>query len=530
MNSPNPSSANVSSYRTQTQRIGLIVGIAAFAVILLGPQPAGLRDYAAQNLNNANNPDDIARVAAGAKATLALAVLMICWWVTEAAPFPVTALLPGLMLPILQVTGIREGQPFIYTSKTAYAPYASPVIYLFLAGFLLAAAMQKTGLDRRITLALLTRKRSAPGPAMLLLAMMATTAFLSMWISNTATAAMMLPIAVSVLHALGESPGQSRMGAVMLLGIAWSASIGGIGTLIGSPPNGIVVGILNEKGVAQIDFVGWMRFGLPLAICGLFAAWIVLLVLFRPRIADTNSVSETLNNQRRSLGPWSSDEKMTVCIFALVATLWISQPFWKHVLSNERISSIQGVGVYEIGLGCALLLFILPVEKGSWRSVLQWADSRRVDWGTLVLFGGGIALSNAMFSTGLTDWLAGGLIDSMGTVSPWVALLVIVLLIDFLTEVTSNTAVATMMSPILIALAPGLNLDPVVLCVTAAMASSMAFMLPIATPPNAIVYASGYFRIGQMIRAGCVMNLLGCAILISIVYFLTEVLHLSMAQ
>ncbi|MEZ6084491.1 MAG: DASS family sodium-coupled anion symporter [Phycisphaerae bacterium] len=482
--------------RNRIQRIGLIFGVFVFAIILCGPALPGMDAHAARQLGLAVDHPDVVSVAYSAKATLALTALMVIWWVTEAAPFPVTALLPGLMLPVLQVTGMRDGQTYLFTNKVAYTGYASPVIYLFLAGFLLAAAMQKSGLDRRITLAFLTWRKTAQGPASLLLLMMSATAFLSMWISNTATAAMMLPIAVSVLQALGEKPGQSRLGSAMLLGIAWAASIGGIGTLIGSPPNGIVVGILAEKDVTQINFLRWMEFGMPVAICGLLAAWGVLLLMFRPRITEASRATEALIEQKRLLGGWSADEKLTVTIFAAVASLWVTQPFWKYVLPGGLVDAVSGIGVYEIGLGCALLLFLIPVESDTWRSVLQWKDSHRVDWGTLVLFGGGIALSKAMFGTGLTDWLANEFIESMGSVAPWICFIAVVLLIDFLTEITSNTAVTTMMSPILISLAPGLHLDPIVLCVGAAMASSMAFMLPVATPPTRlfmqrVIFASG---------------------------------------
>jgi sodium-dependent dicarboxylate transporter 2/3/5 len=504
--------------------VGLVLGIFAFAAALFWPDLPGLKEQVAQALSVPADHPDVLNVARGAQATLALTLLMVVWWTTEAVPIAITALLPGLMLPCLQVSGIKDGSVFGFTSTAAFSGYANPVIYLFLAGFLLAGGMRKSGLDLRVTLTFLTRKYAARGPATLLLTMMATTAFLSMWISNTATTAMMLPIAVGVLAAFGEQPGTSRFGSAMMLGIAWSASIGGIATVIGSPPNGIVVGILSEQGLADIGFGRWMTFGLPVSISGVLAAWLVLLLIFRPRTGKSNSARAALHRQKQALGAWSRDEIFTVIIVLMVAALWITQPFWKYALPGSVVSRVSGIGVYEIGLACSLLLFVLPVDLKTWRSVLDWGDSKFVDWGTLLLFGGGIALSTAMFRTGLTEWLAGGLINYFGTATPWVSLIVVVLLVDFLTEITSNTAVTAMMAPILISLAPHLNLDPLLLCVVAAMASSLAFMLPVATPPNALVYATGYFRIGQMMRAGFLMNLTGCATLMAVIYLLSGLL------
>ena len=516
--------------RSMAQRAGLVLGLVGFAVVLAAPRLPGLEACAAHALGSGMDHADAAQVARGAQATLALTVLMVVWWVTEAVPLPITALLPGLMLPLLQVSGARGGQLYHFTNTRAFAGYASPVIYLFLAGFVLAAGMRKSGLDRRITLTFLSWRHAARGPAALLLTMMGTTAFLSMWISNTATTAMMLPIAVSVLHAIGEHPGESRMGRAIMLGIAWAASIGGMATLIGSPPNGIVVGILRNQGAADIGFLRWMVFATPVALLGLVAAWGLLLLRFRPRMTNSHDARSELAKQKLSLGAWSRDEVLTVVVFTLVATLWVTQQVWKYVLSPRLVGLLSGFGVYEIGLSCALLLFVVPLDLHTWRSVLQWRDSRYIDWGTLVLFGGGISLSNAMFSTGLTDWLAGGLIDSLGSVTPWVCLVGVVLLVDFLTEITSNTAVTTMMSPILISLAPQLHLDPVMVCVVAAMAASLAFMLPVATPPNALVYATGYFRIGEMIRAGFWMNLIGATMLVTMTYLLAGALVPTVAM
>ena len=302
-----------------------------------------------------------------------------------------------------------------------------------------------------------------------------------------------------------------------MLGVAWSASIGGIGTIIGSPPNAMVVGILRDQGIAEITFVEWMKIGLPVAVVGVLVAWALLMILFRPRVARIASAAQALEKQKQSLGRWTVDEIVTSVVFALVVVLWLSQPFWNRLPAeiHERISR---VGVYEIGLLCALLLFIIPVDRRHWRPVLTWRDSRFVDWCTLLLFGGGISLSNAMFKTGLTNWLAGGVVEGLGNATPWLCLALIVLLVDFLTEITSNTAVTAMMTPVLIALAPNLKLDPVLLAVAAAMAASLAFMLPVATPPNALVYSTGYLRITQMMRAGIFMNLLGCLVLVGYLY------------
>lgn len=505
--------------RTTVQRIGLVLGLAGLLAVATAPTFDTFIEHTANSLNLPADHHHVLEVARGMQMTLALMTIMVIWWITEAVPIPITALLPGVLLPLLHVTGLQDGRMYPFNAKAAFASFASPVIYLFLAGFLLAGGMRKSGLDRRVTLNILSWKPMMRGPGTILIAVMLITAFLSMWISNTATTAMMLPIALTILGQLGQQPGKSPFGAALMLGIAWSASIGGIATIIGSPPNGIVVGILRDQGVADIDFLHWMKMGGSVSIVGLIVAWALLMLLHRPKLGDTTAGLAAVREARSRLGRLGVDETATLCAFVLVVLLWVTRPFWDTLLPGFVYAQVERFDTNEIGLFAAILLFIVPVNLRDWRTVLTWRDAKYVEWGTLILFGGGIALSNAMFKTGLTDWLAETFVAEIGRPGPWVCLVLIVLLVDYLTEITSNTAVTSMMTPVLVSLAPVLGLPPVTLCVAAAMASSLAFMLPVATPPNALVYGSGYFRIAQMARAGFLMNLLGCAVMVACLYF-----------
>lgn len=517
--------------RSTLQLAGLVIGLIVLIVPICLPTVTSFVTHTARSMDLPADHPDVVEVARGCQMTLTVLLLMVIWWVTEAAPLPVTALLPGILLPMLHVTGVRDGGLYAFGAKAAFASFANPVIYLFLAGFLLAAGMRKSGLDRRITLSVLSMRAIMRGPGAILLAVMAICAILSMWISNTATCAMMLPIAVAILAEFGETPGQSRFATALLLGVAWSCSIGGLGTLIGTPPNGIVQGILAEQGIADIDFLDWMKIGMPVAIVGVLAAWLVLYVIYRPRLDVALHKDDALSAMRaskRRLGRMGADEIATTIVFALVVLMWITHPFWEQLLPSNVYQRVERLGIHEIGLLGAVLLFLIPVDRQTLKPVLRWADARYVDWGTLLLFGGGIAISSAMFTTGLTEWIASGFVGWIGRPEPWISLALVVLLVDFLTEVTSNTAVTTMMTPVLATLAPELGLSPVVLCVAAAMAASLAFMLPVATPPNAIVFSSGYFSVGQMARAGFLMNLVGCLVLLTSLYFLSSsLLHLS---
>jgi sodium-dependent dicarboxylate transporter 2/3/5 len=445
---------------------------------------------------------------------LGLLALMVIWWVTEAVPLPATALLPAIILPLFHLTGVQGTSVFEFTHRNVLANYASPVIFLFLGGFLIAAAMQKWKLDRRFTLWLLTRGTIANDTKTTLLGLMAVSAFLSMWISNTATTAMMLPLGLGILSYLEAKPGESRFGTAMMLGIAWSASIGGIGTIVGTPPNGIALGILNSTFASdptyhRITFLDWMKFGVPYVIGFLPIAWLLVLKVYPPEVRSIPGGKERLLVERKKLGPLSRGERGTLAVFAIAVILWVSNPFWASFLPAPFMEQLSWIDEYWIGLFAGVLAFFIPIQFRSGEFLLDWRDTRLVDWGTLLLFGGGIALSDAMFKTGLATWIAQSFVGVFGTPSTLVMMFIVVLLVDFLTEVTSNTAVTSMMVPIVISIALQTGSNPIALAIAAALAASMAFMLPVATPPNALVYSTGFVRISQMIRAGFWLDVIG---------------------
>jgi sodium-dependent dicarboxylate transporter 2/3/5 len=490
------------SFNIWRARIGFWLGPALFFLVLLYPTGDFFVSGAEQIAPPQATPQELHELAVSMKCVTALLLLMVVWWLSEAVPIPVTALLPGILLPTMHVVGVEKGEWVSFDMRTAMSGYAHPVIYLFLAGFLLAGAMQKWGLDRRLTLRLLSIGRIAESARGSLFALMLAAALLSMWISNTATTAMMLPLAIGLSDRFGGSEKAPRLTLAMLLGVAWASSIGGIGTIIGTPPNGICVGILEKQGIAKIDFLMWMKIGLPVVIVLLPTAWFLLLRFFPPETKRAEGGVEAIQEERRRLGPWSRPQILTSAVFFVAALCWITQPFWKNIFPGAVAHRLENVSVYTIGLWAAVILFLLPVNWRKAEFVLTWRDIKYVDWGVLILFGGGIALSDAMFKTGLAAAISRGVLELIGTPSAWVLVLGIVIFIDLLTEVTSNTAVTTMMVPIVIGIATEMGADPMLAAVAVALAASLAFMLPVATPPNALVYGTGRVPLPQMIRAG----------------------------
>ena len=501
---------------------GFILGPIIFFLILFAGTPEGFIQNAKTLLPSGMTQDQVLQLAYGTKVSLALLLLMVIWWVTEAVPIPVTALLPGIVLPLFHITGVYQEKLFQFTGKNILSNYANPIIFLFLAGFLLAAALQKWKLDRRLTLYILTRGGLANSTSSVLLGMMCISAFLSMWISNTATTAMLLPLGVGVIAQSGSKVGETNFGKSLMLGIAWGASIGGVGTIIGTPPNGICVSILSASGIRQFSFIEWMKFGIPFVILFIPIAWFILLKVFPLEIKNIQGGKKLLVEQQSKLGNWSKGEKLTIIGFAVVVFLWVSNPFWNYILPTQLSDNLKWFDENIIALFGVLILFLLPVDWKKQKFVLSWSDAKFVDWGTLLLFGGGIALSDGMFKTGLANWLAKTAVSFLGSPSTIVMMFVLIILLELLTEVTSNTAVTSMMIPIIISIASGTGNDPVALSVAATLAASMAFMLPVATPPNALVYGTGYIKITDMVKGGIVLDIIAWFFTAAIVYFVAD--------
>lgn len=411
------------------------------------------------------------------QAIMASTLWVAYWWITEAAELPVTSLLPIVLFPLSGGLSITE-------TTTAYG---SPFIFLFLGGFLIGLTLEKWNLHKRIAFGII--KKTGVSERKVLLGFMIATAFLSMWISNTATAIMMLPIGASVIS---QFKSNDRFGRNMMLGIAYASSIGGMGTLIGTPPNIILAGVIRESMNLEISFYSWMIFATPFSALLLFIGW---LYLSRGLKKQTE---KGFRFEPESLGPISAPEKRVLVIFALTAFFWLSRTF----LWTSLIPSLDDT---MIAIAGALLMFIVPAGKGKGK-LLDWKTGKSLPWDVLLIFGAGLAIARGFAQTDLTTWLASGF--QKINLWPFLILLIIIAAINFLTEITSNTATASIMLPLLYSMSGSLKLDPISLLVGATLACSCAFMLPVATPPNAIVFSSGYLKIKDMVQKGLMMNVI----------------------
>jgi sodium-dependent dicarboxylate transporter 2/3/5 len=443
---------------------------------------------------------------------LGVAGWMAVWWLSEAVPLGVTSLLPLVLFPLLGATSAKE----------AAAPFANELVFLFLGGFLLAAALERWNAHARIAYGIVGAM--GVGARRTVLGVMVATAFISMWISNTATAAMMFPIALAIGSLFGDGVDARRTRTALMLGVAYAASIGGMATLIGTPPNLIFAGAAEQLTGQRVGFVEFMAFGLPVAALLLPITWALLVfVLFRARVESGDAVKTLFAERRRALGRLGGGERRVLVVFGLTALAWLlREPKVFDALTVPGLATFfPGITDATIAIGGAVLLFVVPGREptGARRPLLTWPEARHISWETLLLFGGGLSLAAAMESTGLAGWLGGQMTGLAGLPTPMIyaglATLVLVL-----SEIGSNTAVAAMMLPVAASLAAAVGEPPLTLMLVATLAASTGFALPIATPPNAIVFGSGQVSTRDMARAGLILDAIAIVLVTLVVWLL----------
>lgn len=455
-----------------------------------------------------NLPNEL--ISKQADAVIAVALWMIVWWITEAVSISVTALLPLLLFPILKIMPMEE----------VGANYGSPIVFLFFGGFVMALALEKVNLHKRIALSII--KITGTTPNKVILGFMIATATLSMWISNTASTVVMLPIAMSVIQLLiddsdGFTKSDRNFALSVMLGIAFSANAGGIATVIGTPPNSVLIGLLENEYNIEISFLKWMIIGLPFSIIMISFCYIVLVKLIFPNGALKFNASKTIiDSELTKLGPTSGKEKMVLTIFGITVFLWVFRTVLNSLFPFMALSDAM------ISMFAAIALFAVPFNLKKGDFVLEWKDTQKLAWGILILFGGGLALAKGMSVTGIVDLVAGVIAESEISVLFTAALLIFLML--FMTELMSNVALVAVLAPVVAGIAIGLGLPIVYLLIPITMASSCAFMLPMATPPNAIVFASGYIKVHEMAKAGFLLNVIAVLLLIGLFQFILPLL------
>lgn len=491
------------AFERRRRTLGLFLGPFAFAVVLLAP---------------------LGHLAPEAHRLAAVVAWVVTWWVTEPVPIPVTALLVPALLVVLRVEPVKD----------ALAPFGDPVIFLFLGSFVLAGAMSRHGLDRRLAYRLLASPLVGSSTHRLVAAFALLAAGLSMWLSNSATTAMLYPIALGVLAALSRllerQDGRPvdltrlRFGSALMLACAYGASVGGIATPVGSPPNLIALGQLETLAGTKIQFFNWMLLGLPVTAAMLVVLLLVLRVLLPPELRTIPGGTAFIAEERARLGPLTRGERNVVAVFALTVSLWVLPGLAALLAGPDGFAGALAELLPEsvVALVAVALLFLLPVDWKQRQFTLTWEEAVRVDWGTLLLFGGGLALGGAMFETGLAAALGHALTAATGADSAIALAFLFTVVAVFLTELTSNTATATMLVPLAVASARAVGVDPLAPALACALGCSMAFMLPVATPPNAIVYGSGCVTIPTMVRVGLRLNLAAVALIPPVVLLLVR--------
>lgn len=490
------------------QAFGLVLGIVlAVAVYYLFPQSA------ADTVNTAYPDAEEPYTYQALRTTAAGAILMGAWWMTEALPLAATALIPLALFPLAQLVDFGE----------VSGQYGNPTIFLFLGGFILALGMQRWNLHRRLALNVVLLVGTKP--KQLILGFMLATGALSMFVSNTATAVVMLPIGVSVLGLTAEQVGgfekQKKFATALMLAIAYAASIGSLGTIIGTPPNTFLVGYLSDNHDIHIGFAQWMLVGVPLATVFLFIAWLVLVNVFKPEIKEIPGGRDLIRSELDRMGKMSRGEIYTGIIFLLTALSWIFLP-----IIIRLTGSTLNIADAAIGMTAALLLFLVPTDLKTGVRLIDWETAKELPWDVLLLFGGGLALSKMFSVSGLSLWI-GELARDLNALPMMIFIFVIAAIVLVLTEFTSNTATAAAFMPILGGVAVGIGLTKIggdvnvmLLTIPVALAATCAFMLPVATPPNAIAFGSGYVTIGEMVKGGIWLNIIALFLITATVYLL----------
>jgi sodium-dependent dicarboxylate transporter 2/3/5 len=470
-------------------KIGLILGPLSFLIILLFFHPKGL--------------------STPANAVLASVSWIAIWWITEALPIAVTALLPIVLFPLTNGMSLSE------TTQS----YGHKYVYLYIGGFIIAIAIEKWKLHKRIALNIINLVGT--NMSNIILGFMLATAFLSMWISNTATAVMILPVGMAIVIQLKDNPNTienetSILGKALMLAIAYSASIGGIATLIGTPPNLVFAGIVKQTYNIEISFLQWFKLGIIISSILLVICWYYLTrIAFNFKGKSFPGGKAEIKKQLKALGSVSFEEKLVLIVFASTAFAWITRSFILQDLLPQIDDTI-------IAIGFALILFLLP-SKQKGVKLMDWDDAVKLPWGIILLFGGGMALALGFETSGLAVWI-GNHLAGLGHLHLFFLLLLLISAVNFLTEITSNLATTAMLLPVLVSIASAVGLHPYFLLVGATLAASCAFMLPVATPPNAVVFGSGFIKIEDMVKKGFVLNVISIVIITVLVYFLLPVL------
>jgi len=486
------------------RKIGFFLGPAIFIVMLLLPEPAGMKPEAWK--------------------VAAVTVLMAIWWITEAIPIPATSLLPIALFPML---GVMK-------SNAATAPYANHLIYLFMGGFFIAVTMERWNLHRRV--AIHTIRMVGTSPGRMTLGFMIATAFLSMWVSNTATTMMMVPIGLAViqqatgfdsktLKACPSTGPEYNFGKGLMLGIAYAASMGGVATIIGTPPNTVMVGMVEKMFGVQIGFGQWMMFGVPLSVIMLAISWLLMTkVLFPTGDMELAGGRAIIEEELHKLGPMKKEEMRIVLTGSFVAAFWLCRGFMKKwAWVQDTIPHFGMIHDATIGILGALLLFCIPSNFKKGEFLLDWKTAVKIPWDVILLFGGGLAIANGFAKTGLATYIASQLSGLEGA-SIIIFVGAVVLITIFLTEITSNTATATLLVPIMGSAAIAMGVHPFATIVSACVAASFAFMLPVATPPNAVIFGSGCVTIKQMAKAGLWLNIIGTLLITAFTVYLLPAL------